>query len=153
MGKWSDQCTLHTFMLYQTDCFTLTHLKVASFTISNFTQNMALSVDELYPEKMRNFNWCPVYVAPSNTRPYVIHLNNSSGNKRYEGIDISIIEQIAKILKMTIVYNSTESPSSKSKLELVGTFFITKKKQTNFIVLKIFEPSFSSSFRRHRKVW
>lgn len=139
---------LHTFMPYQQGCVTLTQLKVASFTVFNFSQNMELSFNELYPEKMRNFNWCPVYAVPSNTRPYVIHVIDSGGKVHYEGIDISIIDQIAKTLKMTIVYNFTTSLSSQTKLILVRTFFTTKSFCTiSKIILRFIQKSIALLYK------
>lgn len=99
-----DAWSLYTFMPYQSDCFTLTHIKMATFTQFNSSDNMTLSVDEIYPSKLKDFNNCPLYYAPSVVAPFVILRNTPACPNQYEGIDISIISEFARILKLSIVY-------------------------------------------------
>lgn len=100
----ADSWTLYTYLPYQTDCFSLTQIKVATFTPFNSTDNMTLSIDELYPSKLKSFFNCPLYYAPSNAAPFVIFRNDSDGHHVFEGIDISLIQGIAKLLKFSVVY-------------------------------------------------
>lgn len=99
----SDVWTLFTFIPYQMDCSTLTQIKMATFTQFNSADNMSLSINELYPPKLKNFFHCPLYYAPSFVAPFAI-LRNVGGHEYAEGIDISIIEEIAKLLKLSVVY-------------------------------------------------
>lgn len=95
--------SLYTFMPYQHDCSTLTHIKFVSFTSSNFTR-IAFSLDQLYPEKLNNFNQCPLNVAASIANPLLFPRNLSDPNNPYKGIDVDIITQISKSLNFTIVF-------------------------------------------------
>lgn len=99
-GAW----TLYTFKPYQSDCFTLTHIKIAKFTQFNFTDNMTHSIDELYPPKLKNFFNCPLYYAVSMAAPFTIFRNASDINHSLEGIDIEIMDGIAKLLKISVVH-------------------------------------------------
>lgn len=103
-GTSADSWTLYTFMPYQSDCFTLTQIEIATFTKYNFTDKITLSIDELYPSKLKSFFNCPLYYAPSAIAPFVIPRNVSDRHDSIEGIDISIIKEITKLLKLLVVY-------------------------------------------------
>lgn len=102
---------LYTFLPFQNGCSTLTALRLATFTSSNATQKLSLSMNELYPRKLKNFNKCPIYIAASNSAPFVIFYNTSDGRGRFEGIDPLICQQIAKIHNFTIVYKGISDKS------------------------------------------
>lgn len=93
--------TLYTFLAYQSDCFSLTQIKIATFTQLNKTVNMTLSMNELYPLKLKDFFNCPLYYGPSLLSPFVIFRNVSD---LIEGIDVSIVSEIARLLKLNTVY-------------------------------------------------
>lgn len=96
--------SLFTFMPYEKDCLMLSHRKIESFTLSNYTMNMSLSMSELFPKKLNNFHNCPLYYAPSFVAPFAISKNISSAKIDVEGIDIHIIQEIAKLLHLKIIY-------------------------------------------------
>lgn len=96
--------SLYTFLPFQHDCSTLSHMKLATFTPFNSTQSMTVSFNELFPKKLHNFHKCPIYIAPIHKRPHVIIHNNSDSGIQIEGIEILIIQQIAKAYNFTIVY-------------------------------------------------
>lgn len=99
--------SLYTFIPYQEDCFTLSHHKVTSFTPLNYTSNMTLSVAELFPQKLKNFNNCSLFVAPSIVDPQILFRNTSDEGKKYRGIDIEIIKLISKSLNFAIKYKTS----------------------------------------------
>lgn len=105
----TDHWTLDTFMPYQGDCFTLDHLRIASFTSFNFTENLTLSMEQLYPEKLKDFNQCPLFIAPSLVDPFVIFRNTSGRRSQLTGIDVCIVSQISKTLNFRMVYSSPAS--------------------------------------------
>lgn len=102
-GIWS----LDAYFPYRIDCIELDHVRISSFTLMNFTETINLSMKQLYPAKLRNFNRCPLFIAPTTSAVYVIR-NTTNGIDQYSGIDINIIEQIAKTLNFQIVYKRTE---------------------------------------------
>lgn len=115
-NSWS----LYMSLPYQNDCATLTHVKITSFTSSNFTDSLSLSLDELYPAKLRNFNGCQLYAAVNNINPFVIFHTDKKTNKQYfSGFEVNTIEQIAKALNFTIIYKN--SPQDRGQLFENGT--------------------------------
>ncbi|XP_055298675.1 uncharacterized protein LOC129566616, partial [Sitodiplosis mosellana] len=69
--------TLYTFMPYQKDCFNLAQIKIESFTPLNYTENITISADQLFPKKLTNFHQCPLNIAISLVDPFVT-LHNTS---------------------------------------------------------------------------
>lgn len=100
--------TLYTFMPYQKDCSTLAQMEIESFTPLNYTENMTVSEDQLFPEKLNDFNKCPLHIATSIFDPFVTIHNTSNGNIRYGGVDINIVKQVSKSLNFIAIY--TNSP-------------------------------------------
>lgn len=94
--------TLYTFMPYQSNCHQLTLLQMITFTPFNFTDYIPLSFEELYPAKLKNFNQCPLFYAPSTCGPYVYTKNTSDGVK-VDGIDVSYVKEIARQLQLSVV--------------------------------------------------
>lgn len=104
--------SMFTFMPYQRDCFSLDPVKVATFTPENFTNNMNVSLEKLYPEKLGNFRKCQLYIAPSLLKPYTYIQNDSHGKPQYRGIDINILEHVSKALNFVIVYKRSPNCSN-----------------------------------------
>lgn len=77
--------SLYTFVPYQSDCFTLTHIKMASFTPVNLYKE--LSRQQLYPQKLNDFKKCLLYIAVFRVPPFII-LNNMLGKVEFDGIYI-----------------------------------------------------------------
>lgn len=114
--------SFYTFMPYQNDCFTLSHFKTASFTPQNFTNNMKLSIIEVFPPKLNNFNNCTLLVAPSTVDPFVIQGNNTTDeNSHYRGIDIEIIKQISKAQNFNIQYVQSQDRTGHGVIFRNGT--------------------------------
>lgn len=94
--------SLHTFKPYQSDCTSLTHVKITSFTPSHYTESITLPFDELYPQKLKNFNKCPLYVAVREFPPSTIrHKDNGD----LGGFEITMIEAIAQSINATLIHN------------------------------------------------
>lgn len=102
-----DTWSLYTFLPYQNNCVALTHLKIESFTSLNFSTHMILDINQVYPQKLRNFNGCPIYVAPTIFRPYFFVRKTSDGNYSFDGIENTMIKHISKSLNFTVGYKIT----------------------------------------------
>lgn len=117
--------TLYTFMPYRRDCFTLSHVLIETFTPYNFTNNMttnlSMSMEELYREKLHDFNMCPLYVASSLIDPFAIEYE-LNGRKFYKGIDISIVMEISRALNFDIFFKRASNLSGHGILLPNGTF-------------------------------
>lgn len=100
----SNTWTLNTFMPYQSGCQSLSHVKIASFTQNNIRNMLTLEIDQLYRKKLKNFHSCPVYVAISIVSPFTIFRNTSDRGDQYQGIEVSIVNHIAKKFNFTVIY-------------------------------------------------
>lgn len=116
-GIWS----LYIFMPYQNDCSTLSYLKLASFTMQNFTKNMSLTIEELFPSKLNNFQNCTLLVAPSMVDPFVVQRIALDVRHQYRGIDIKIIKQISKALNFVIEFVQSQDRSGHGVIHRNGT--------------------------------
>lgn len=102
----SQSWSLYTFIIYRnTDCSIWNIIKLMSSSPFNLTQ-MPLSLEELYPEKLGNFNRCILYIAVSTTKPFIFS-NNSSLASQYSGIENDIITYISKSLNFSTVFKRT----------------------------------------------
>lgn len=102
LQSWS----LFTSMPYHIDCSILSYRKLMTLTRSNLTE-MSLSTKQLYPEKLKNFNQCPLNIAASLSEPFVFLRRNSGPNSDPEGIEIEIMTQITKLLNFSVVFENT----------------------------------------------
>lgn len=93
--------SLYMFMPYQSDCISLSQVRVTSFTLNNFTESLSQSLEELYPEKLKNFNGCNLKVAVTNNPPFNIFPKKP--NETLGGIDHLIVKNIAKSLNFTVI--------------------------------------------------
>ena len=105
--------TLYTFLPYQKDCFHLEAIKIESFTPLNYTKNMNIPEDQLSPEKLTDFNQCPLKAATAYLNPFVTSPENPDPNIKYEGIDIDIVEQIAKSLNFIAIFTSSSGKTDR----------------------------------------
>lgn len=96
---------LYTFLPYQADCITPSHLRIESFTKSNFSKPMNLSHGQVYPEKLKDFNGCPIYISPYVFKPNLYIDKTIDGRFYYKGFEIIITGEISKHLNFTIVYD------------------------------------------------
>lgn len=112
---------LNTFSPYQNGCFALSHLKLASFTQSDFSHTMMPSIDRMYPNKLRNFNGCPIYIAVSLVSPFTIFQNTSDGRNQFKGIEIFIVNQISKKYNFTAVYKRSSIDTDNGTVLKNGT--------------------------------
>lgn len=102
-----DTWSLVTFSPYRSNCTKLDHIRVATFTQMNFTEHINVSIKNLYPEKLKNFNKCSLFVAATQSSVFVMR-NTLNGIDQYSGIDIDIIKQIGKTLNFGIEYKRTD---------------------------------------------
>ena len=111
----------YTFMPYREDCFTLSPIELTAFSPSNFSSNMTLSMDDLYPQKLKNFNKCPLYVAPSVIHPFLMSTNSTDGTTKYRGVDIAIITQISRKLNFSIEFKKSSDRTNHGVVLRNGT--------------------------------
>lgn len=97
---------LYAFEPYQIDCFTLAEMKIESFTPLNYTENITVPKDDIFPEKLNDFHRCPLNISTSLSDPFVTLRNISHGSTKYEGVDINIVKLISKKLNFVAVFTN-----------------------------------------------
>lgn len=101
----TESWTLNTFSPHEHDCNALSHLKIQSFTKFNYSSSIELPVSQVYSQKWRDLNGCPLFISPFIISPHVDIVRTPNGKYHYEGLDIEIIDAISKSLNFTAVYN------------------------------------------------
>lgn len=132
--------TLYTFMPYQEDCSNLGAMKIESFTPFNYTENMTVPEDQLFPKKLNDFNRCPLKIATSLVDPFVILYNTSDAKHRYSGIDINAVTGISKLLNFVAVYTKSSDGTGH------GIIFSNKSVTGNLKLVHILDISIFSYF-------
>lgn len=103
------QWTLVTYLPFQQNCIGLDLHFLSTFYYSNYTNDMNITLDELYPSKNRNFNKCPIIVATYDVPPYVTITNMTIDGENisiYDGIEVTVIDNIAKAINLTLRYEN-----------------------------------------------
>lgn len=90
----------YTFMPYQSDCSILTHIKLGSF--STFDSNETV-MHQLYFPILKDFNKCHLTFAVFRLSPFII-FRNQFGKIEFDGIYISVINQLSHALNFTAVF-------------------------------------------------
>lgn len=90
--------TFMTYVSFEFDCVTLSHKIIETFTNDNYTREMKIPFEKLFPEKMQNMKKCPVHVSVAEIEPYVIF---RTSNSDFDGIDIKIVLEIGKHMNFT----------------------------------------------------
>lgn len=134
--------TLYTFMPYQKDCSNLSDVKIESFTPFNYTENMTVTKDQLFPEKLNDFNQCPLTIAIAYLNPFIIAPENADANHTYDGIEFEIVEQIAKSLNFHPVFVSSTDGTAH------GVILANKTITGNLKLVPIFQNNSYSLFLR-----
>lgn len=89
---------LMTYFTFESDCVTLSHRTIETFTNENYTSAMKIPFKNVFPEKMLNMKKCPVVMSVVEIEPYVIDRGNDS---ELDGIDVKIVMEIAKHMNFT----------------------------------------------------
>lgn len=95
--------SLVTYMPFKKDCQTHSHHIIATFTLNNVTKSLDIPFNELYPTKMQNLGGCKLRIAVIIFEPWVI-LNQVNNRLKFDGVDVKIIEEIAKKMNFTPEY-------------------------------------------------
>lgn len=97
-GKNTSVWSINMYKAYQNDCRSVTKYTVATFTRENYTSEMNVTFNELFPQKLSDLNGCTVKVSTFPYEPFVIVRTKGYNDSIYEfdGIEVTIFENIAK---------------------------------------------------------
>lgn len=97
------QWSIVTYLPFRNNCITLESRTISIFTQSNYTLDMNIAIDQLYPVKNRNFNNCTISVATYHVEPYVFISHGREG-VTFDGIEVAVINTIAKAINLNVIY-------------------------------------------------
>lgn len=98
--------SMSIYKTYENDCHSITKYTVATFTRENYTSEMSMTFNQLFPSKLSNLNGCTIKVATFPYEPFVIVRTKGYNDSIFEfdGIDVTIVENIAKRLNFKPQY-------------------------------------------------
>lgn len=115
--KDSEMWTLNFYRPYVRNCYTFDIIKIQTFTLDNYTNEINVSSENLFASRIFTFPNCSLFVSTFSLEPFVIIRNDSNGSATFDGIDVIIVNQIAKTLNLRPTY--LQPPDGKNR----GTIF------------------------------
>lgn len=103
----TSQWTISTYLPFQSDCYALEPKHLTTFSCDNYTNDLNISFDQLYPSKNRKFNKCSITVATYHVEPYVLiqHLVvDGRYQPTFDGVEVTVVNNIAAAMNLTVNY-------------------------------------------------
>lgn len=95
--------SLFFYKPYAQSCHSIDVIKIETFSPNNYTVDLSVPFDNLFPSREFKFKNCPLFISTFSVEPYVI-IQNSNGSKTYHGVDVTIVNEIAKTLHLIPKY-------------------------------------------------
>lgn len=141
LNLWS----LHFYQPYNKNCNSFEIFKIDGFSSENYTNQLDMSINDLFPRKHFTFCKCSLYISTFSFEPFVIILEASNGSITYDGIDIIIVNEISKTLNLIPTFKQQhtrgmifKNGSSTGALKMVivcgDIFYFMANHKTNFII-------------------
>lgn len=96
--------SLHFYKPYTRNCHSVEIFTIDTFSSENYTNKLNLPFDDMFADRKFKFLNCPVYVSTFSFPPFVIIRNASNGSISYDGIDVTITDEISKTLNLFPIY-------------------------------------------------
>lgn len=119
----SQTWSFHAFKPYATNCFTFETFQIETFSTENFSTPLNVSLVDLYPKREFKFHECKLFVAAFPFEPFVIVKNASNGTTAFSGIDVQIVNEIARTLNLTPIYMQPKGKKVRGEIFPNGTGF------------------------------
>lgn len=103
---------LYFYMPFSNDCNSFQVQKIETFSPENYTKQLNATFNSLFPPKSFTFPNCPLLVATFSMEPFVI-LHNFDDDIVYDGLEVKIVNQISKTLKLFPKY--VQAPDNKGR--------------------------------------
>lgn len=96
--------TLHLYKPYFRNCYSFEIIKLNTFTIENYTNELEIAYTDLYPSELIKFPNCPLFISTFSLKPFVIVKGFKNGTEIYSGLDVEITNEISKTLNLNPIY-------------------------------------------------
>lgn len=91
--------SLFFYKPYVQSCHSIDVIKIETFSPKNYTIDLSVPFNNLFASKHFKFKNCPLFISTFSIEPFVI-IRKSNGSTTYDGIDVIIVNEIAKTLHM-----------------------------------------------------
>lgn len=116
-SNWS----LNFYKPYTRLCHSFEITRVDTFSSTNYTNQLKVSPGNLYAPRQFTFPYCWLYISTFSFDPFVIIRKTSNGLVSYEGIDVKIVNEICKALKLVSIYMQPPDKKNRGKILKNGT--------------------------------
>lgn len=116
-SNWS----IYFYKPYVQHCHSFEIVKVDTFSPENFTNGLNMSSANLYAPREFKFPHCWLYVSTFSFEPFVIIRNESNRFVTYDGIDVKLVNEICKKLKLVPMYIQPPDKKNRGKVFKNGT--------------------------------
>lgn len=99
--------SLYYYIPYTQDCHSFLAHELTTFSSLNYTNELNVTFNDLYPPKSFKFHNCPLYISTFPLQPIVIiehKIINGTTETTFDGVDIIIVNQISKTLNLIPKY-------------------------------------------------
>lgn len=111
-SNWS----IYSYKPYIKTCHSFEIERIDTFSPENYTKESNVAAVNLYGPRLFKFPWCWLYVSTFSFDPFVIIRNTSIGIITYSGIDVKIVNEIAKTLKLIPMYMQPSDGKNRGKI-------------------------------------
>ncbi|XP_055300291.1 uncharacterized protein LOC129567447 [Sitodiplosis mosellana] len=98
--KISTLWSLHFYKPYIRNCNSFEIFNINTFSPQNYTNDLDIPFNELFPRKQFTFSKCPLNISTFSFEPFVIIRDGSNGSTLYDGVDVIIVSEISKTLSL-----------------------------------------------------
>lgn len=107
---------LYSYKPYVSSCDSFDLVRLDTFSSANYTNVLNVSAANLYGPRMFKFPYCWLYVSTFSFDPFVIIRKSSLGFTSYDGIDVKIVNEVSKTLKLFPIYMQPTDGKNRGKI-------------------------------------
>lgn len=105
--------SLYFYQPFASDCHSIDIKRIETFTSHNYTNELNVRYDNLFPKHQFKFPNCTLRIATFSIEPFVIIRSAPNGTYEYDGVDVIIVNEICKTLNLRPLY--VQSPDGKHR--------------------------------------
>lgn len=91
--------SLHFYKPF-THCHSFDIITIDTFTPQNYKHELNITSSKLFPTRKFQFTNCTIIVSLFKVEPYVIIKNISIGMTKYDGVEVTILNEVSKALNL-----------------------------------------------------
>ena len=108
--------SIYSYKPYIKSCHSFEIERIDTFSRENYTIESNVPIVNLYRPRLFKFPHCWLYVSTFSFDPFVIIRNSSIGSITYSGIEVKIVNEISKTLKLIPMYMQPTDGKNRGKI-------------------------------------